>query len=105
MVVRLSGRGLAAGIEEEDRWHLFIDTVCAGWIFQYHAVFETGINTLYIAFLRKEKCFRLPPINRSSDTTYRMAAAITQFAGGSTKYFGTNHAELKPACELNCVYG
>ena len=39
------------------------------------SIFETGINTLYIAFLRKEKCFRLPPINRSSDTTYRMAAA------------------------------
>jgi len=29
------------GIEEEDRWHLFIDTVCAGWIF------ETGINIVY----------------------------------------------------------
>ena len=68
-------------------------------------VFETGIN----AFFRKEKCFRLAPINGSSDTTYRVAAAITQFTGGSTKYFGTNHAELKPkkdlACELNCVYG
>ena len=25
-----------------------------------------------------------------------VAAAITQFAGGSTKYFGTYHAELKP---------
>ena len=72
-------------------------------------VFETGINTLYIAFLRKEKCFRLAPIKGSYDTTYRVAAAITQFAGGSTKYFGTNHAELEPkkdpACELNCVYG
>ena len=27
-------------------------------------------------------------------STYRVAAAITQFAGGSTKYFGTNHAEF-----------
>ena len=51
----------------------------------------------------------LAPINGSSDTTYRVAAAITQFAGGSTKYFDTNHADLKPkkdpACELNRVNG
>ena len=26
--------------------------------------------------------------------TYRVAAAITQFAGDSTKYFGTYHAEF-----------
>ena len=56
-------------------------------------VFETGINTLYRAFLQKEKC--LAPINGSPNTTYKVAAAITQFAGGSTKYFCTNHAELK----------
>ena len=49
--------------------------------------------------------FPVTPYNRSSDTTYRMSVAITKFSGGSTKYFGTNHAELKPACELNCVYG
>ena len=28
------------------------------------------------------------------DGTYRVAAAITHFAGGSTKYFGTYHAEF-----------
>lgn len=33
-------------------------------------------------------------INGGSDDTYRVAAAIIQFAGGSTKYFGTVHAEL-----------
>ena len=29
-----------------------------------------------------------------SDGTYKVVAAITQFAGGSKKYLGTNHAEL-----------
>ena len=48
-----------------------------------------------MAFLLKEKCFRSAPINEGSDGTYRVAAAgITQFAGGSTRYFGTNHAEF-----------
>ena len=47
-----------------------------------------------MAFLRKEKCFRSAPINEGSDSTYRVAAAFTQFAGGSTKYFGTYHAEF-----------
>ena len=47
-----------------------------------------------MAFLRKEKCFRLALGNEGSDTTYRIAATITQFAGGSTKYFGTCHAEF-----------
>ena len=28
------------------------------------------------------------------DMEIRVAAAITQFAGGSTKYFSTNHAEF-----------
>ena len=41
-----------------------------------------------------EKCFRSAPINGGSDGTYRIAAAITQFAGGSTKYFGTHHAQF-----------
>ena len=45
-----------------------------------------------MAFLLKEKCFRLPPINGGSDGTYRVAAAITQFAGGSTKYFSNNQS-------------
>ena len=50
-----------------------------------------------MAFLLKEKCFQSPPISEGSDGTYRVAAAITKFAGGSTKYFGTYHAEfLKP---------
>ena len=30
----------------------------------------------------------------ASDGTYRVAAAITQFAGGNTKYFGTYHVEF-----------
>ena len=47
-----------------------------------------------MAFLRKEKCFWSAPINEDSDGTYRVAAAFTQFAGGSTKYFGTYHAEF-----------
>ena len=34
------------------------------------------------------------PIIGGSDGTYKVAAAITQFAGGSKKYLGTNHAEL-----------
>ena len=42
----------------------------------------------------KEKCFWSAPINEGSDCTYRVAAAFTQFAGGSTKYFGTYHAEF-----------
>ena len=32
--------------------------------------------------------------NGGSDNTHRVAAAIIQFTGGSTKYFGTFHAEL-----------
>ena len=52
-------------------------------------------STLCIAFLRKKKCFWSTPLNGSSDIgTYRVAAAITKFAGGSTKYFGTYHAEV-----------
>ena len=47
-----------------------------------------------MAFLLKEKCFQSAPINGGSDSTYRLAAAITEFAGGSKKYFGTYHAEL-----------
>ena len=47
-----------------------------------------------MAFLLKEKCFWLAPINGGSDGTYRVAAAITQLAGGSTRYFGTNYAEF-----------
>ena len=47
-----------------------------------------------MAFLLKGKCFRSAPINEGSDGTYRVAAAITHFAGGSTKYFGTHHAEF-----------
>ena len=47
-----------------------------------------------MAFLRKEKCFRLALGNEGSDGTYKVAAAITQFAGGSTKYFGTYPAEF-----------
>ena len=47
---------------------------------------------------------------RCSYSTYRVAAAITQFTGGSTKYFSTHHAEVPkperdPAWELNCIYG
>ena len=42
--------------------------------------------------------------------TERVGAAITQFAGGNTKYFSTHHVELTkrkqdPACESKCVYG
>ena len=48
----------------------------------------------------------LAPINGNSEG---VAAAITQFTGGTTKYFGTYHADLKPkkdpACEMNCTYG
>ena len=47
-----------------------------------------------MAFLLKEKCFQSAPINGGSDGTYRVAAAITQFASGSTKYFGTYPAEF-----------
>ena len=36
-----------------------------------------------MAFLRKEKCFRLAAINGGSDGTCKVAAAITQLAGGS----------------------
>ena len=54
---------------------------------------KAGI-VLCMAFLLKEKCFWLAPINGGSDCTDRVAAAITQFAGGSTKYFGTHHAEF-----------
>ena len=57
---------------------------------------ETGINTLY-SFLRKKKCFQLGPINGSSDTTYRVGAAITQFTCGSKKYL-----ELKPKKDSAC---
>ena len=62
---------------------------------------ETGINTLY-SFLRKKKCFQLGPINGSSDTTYRVAAAITLFTGGSKKYFCAYHAELTPKKDSAC---
>ena len=47
-----------------------------------------------MAFLLKEKCFRSALGNEGSEGTYRVAAAITQFAGGSTKYFSTNHSEF-----------
>ena len=47
-----------------------------------------------MAFLRKEKCFWSAPINEGSDSTYRVAAAFTQFAGGNTKCFSTYHAEF-----------
>ena len=47
-----------------------------------------------MAFLLKKKCFQSAPINGGSDSTYRVAAAITEFAGGSKKYFGTYHAEF-----------
>ena len=62
-----------------------------------------------MAFLLKEKIFWLAPINGGSDGTYRVAAAITQFTGSSTKYFSTHHAEFPkpkrdPARELNCVW-
>ena len=33
-------------------------------------------------------------LNEGSDGTYRVAAAFTKFTGGSTKYFGTYHAEF-----------
>ena len=48
-----------------------------------------------MAFLRKERCFRLAPINGGSDSTYRVAAAITQFAGGSKS----------TSVLIVCVYG
>ena len=32
--------------------------------------------------------FPVGPWNEGSDGTYKVAAAITQFTGGSTKYFG-----------------
>ena len=48
--------------------------------------FNKTLETL--GFLRKEKCFRSAPVNEGSDGTYKVAAAITQFTGGSTKYFG-----------------
>ena len=51
------------------------------YIFQYLSL--RLAQTLCMAFLRKEKCFRSAPINGGSDGTYKMAAAITQFAGGS----------------------
>ena len=38
--------------------------------------------------------FPVAPINGGSDGTYRIAAAITRFAGGSTQYFGTHHAQF-----------
>ena len=58
-------------------------------------------KVLCMAFLRKEKCFRSAPYKWGSDSTYRVAAAITQFTGGSTKYFGTYHAEFpKPKRDL-----
>ena len=72
-------------LKKRIRWHLFISTVCAGWIFQYHAVFETEMNTVY-SFSSEGEMFPITPyINRSSVTRRRMAAAITQFARGSTK--------------------
>ena len=42
-----------------------------------------SILRLDLSFLRKEKCFRLAPMNGGSDGTYKVAAAITQFTGGS----------------------
>ena len=53
-----------------------------------------------MAFLQKEKCFRLALGNEGSDGTYKVAAAITQFAGGSTKYFGTYPAEFPSLREI-----
>ena len=44
--------------------------------------------------LRCFKCFQSALINGGSDSTYRVAVAITEFAGGSKKHFGTYHAEL-----------
>jgi len=46
-----------------------------------------------MTFVRKEKCFRSALGNEGSDGTCKVAAAITQFTGGSTKYFGTYPAE------------
>ena len=53
-----------------------------------------------MAFLRKEKCFWSAPVNEGSDGTYKVAATITQFAGGSTKYFGTYPAEFPSLREI-----
>ena len=41
--------------------------------------------TFCMTFLQKEKCLRSAPLNGGSDGTYKVAAAITQFAGGSAR--------------------
>ena len=76
-----------------------------------HATSEpkAGKSTLY-GFSSEGEMFPVGSYKWGSDSTYRVAAAITQFTGGSTKYFGTYHAEFpKPkrdlAWESNCVYG
>ena len=54
---------------------------------------KAGISTLY-GFSSEGEMFLVGSYKWGSDSTYRVAAAITQFAGGSTKYFGTYHAEF-----------
>ena len=54
---------------------------------------KAGISTLY-GFSLEGEMFRSAPINEGSNGTYKVAAAITQFAGGSTNYFGTYPAEF-----------
>ena len=65
-----------------------------------------------MAFHRKEKCFWTAPRNRSSDSTYKLAAAAyNQFTGCSRKYFGTYNEEFNTMPkrstdrESNYVYG
>ena len=54
---------------------------------------KAGISTLY-GFSSEGEMFPVGSYKWGSDGTYRVAAAITQFAGGSTKHFGTYHAEF-----------
>ena len=102
----------SSGIGAEDRWqfiHRNIEKNTFENTFQYQSL--RLAEALCTAFLQKEKCFWSAPINEGSDGTslvprlalawergydgtYRVAAAFTQFAGGSTKYFGTYHAEF-----------
>ena len=67
-----------------------------------HATSEpkAGKSTLY-GFSSEGEMFPVGSYKWGSDGTYRVAAAITQFTGGSTKYFGTYHAEFpKPKRDL-----
>ena len=59
----------------------------------YGSPLHSGISTLYV-FSLEENCFWRVPINEGSDGTYRVAAAITRFTGGSTKYFSTHHVDI-----------